>query len=254
MITTKIVSANGSALMRSDFYSVMQGGIAVPNATELPKIPTQQFWTASRLTAFCRHAKPIEFSGGTHIFSPGEYSNYLYLIESGKVNMCHYSENGASIIVFQDGPGEILGSKGLFNGPRAAQQFFAVAATDVKAWAIRRENFVVLLQEDFDFVEQVFSRFSLHMDILERKLLHSMTLSAHHRIVMQLLELSEQTNHRTTNTAVVFITQQELSDMLSLSRQTTVVCLKNLQEKGILKTSRGQIDLCNLENLRQEIL
>lgn len=221
---------------------------------DLPKIPTQQFWTAPRLELFCRHAKPVEYLSGEHIFSPGEQSNFLYLIERGKVNMCYYSDNGAAIIVFQDGPGELLGSKWLFNTSNAGQLFYAVAATDVRAWAIRRENFAVLLQEDFDFVIQVLSRFSLHMDILERKLLHSMTLSAHHRIVMLLLELSEQSNHRTTNTATVFVTQQELSDMLSLSRQTTVVCLKNLQEKGILKTSRGQIDICNLENLRQEIL
>lgn len=222
--------------------------------TDLPKIPTQQFWTASRLELFCRHAKPVEFSSGQHIFSPGEYSNFLYLIEDGKVNMCYYSSSGSAIIVFQDGPGELLGSKGLFNHSNAGQLFYSIAATDVRAWAIRRENFVVLLQEDFDFVVQLLSRFSLHMDILERKLLHSMTLSAHHRIVIQLLELSEQSSHRTTNTATVFVTQQELADMLSLSRQTTVVCLKSLQEKGILKTSRGQIDLCNLENLRQEIL
>ena len=253
MIPTKIVSADKFAIC-APIFILLQGGIVLFPVAELPKIPTQQFWTASRLTSFCRHAKPIEFAAGEHIFSPGEYSNYLYLIESGKVNMCHYSENGASIIVFQDGPGELLGSKGIFNSVRATQLFYAVAATDVKAWAIRRENFVVLLQEDFDFIEQVFARFALHMDILERKLLHSMTLSAHHRIVMQLLELSEQTSQRTTNTAVVFVTQQELSDMLSLSRQTTVVCLKTLQEKGILKTSRGQIDICNLENLRQEIL
>lgn len=223
-------------------------------AMELPKIPTQQFWTTPRLELFCRHAKPVEFTAGEHIFSPGELSNFLYLIERGKVSMCYYSDSGASVIVFQDGPGELLGSKGLFNSSNTGQMFYAVAATDVRAWAIRRENFVVLMQEDFDFVVQILSRFSLHMDILEKKLLHSMTLSAHHRIVMLLLELAEQSSHRTTNTATVFFTQQELSDMLSLSRQTVVVCLKNLQEKGIIKTSRGQIDLCNLENLRQEIL
>lgn len=222
--------------------------------TELPKIPTQQFWNASRLALFCRHAKPVEFASGEHIISPGEQSNFLYLIEQGKVNMCYYTDTGTSIIVFRDGPGELLGSKNLFPAPNASQLFYAVAATDVRAWAIRRENFAVLLQEDFDFVIQLLSRISLHIDILERKLVHSMTLSAHHRIVMMLLELSEQSNHRTINTATVFVTQQELGDMLSLSRQTTVVCLKSLQEKGIIKTSRGQIDICNLENLRQEIL
>lgn len=221
---------------------------------DLPKIPTQQFWTASRLTSFCRHAKPLEFSPGEHIISPEEQSSFLYLIEQGKVNMCYYTDTGTSIIVFQDGPGELLGSKNLFPAANANQLFYAVAATNVRVWAIRRENFAVLLQEDFDFIIQLMSRISLHMDILERKLVHSMTLSAHHRIVMMLLELSEQSNHRTTNTATVFVTQQELADMLSLSRQTTVVCLKTLQEKGILKTSRGQIDICNLENLRQEIL
>ena len=132
----------------------------------------------------------------------------------------------------------------------AGDQVLAVITTIVLLLII----FVVLMQEDFDFVVQLMSRMSLHLDILEKKLLHSMTLSAHHRIVMLLLELAEQTSHRTTNTATIFFTQQELSDMLSLSRQTVVVCLKNLQEKGIIKTSRGQIELCNLENLRQEIL
>jgi CRP-like cAMP-binding protein len=175
----------------------------------------------------------------------------IFLIESGKVSMCYYTDVGTTVTIIQDGPGEFLGVKGAFR--ETERKFYAIADTDVRVWRIGRENFYALLREDFDFVLRVFSRFSLHLDTIERKMLNFF-LSAKNRMVLTLLELGEQSEHKTDSYAQVSITQQELSNLLSVSRQTTFACLKELQDKGIIKTKRGLIEICDTSALRRELL
>ncbi len=217
-----------------------------------PAFSSDKFWTAPRVEKFCSCAVPVEYKKGEHIITPEKHVNSLYLIETGKVNMCYYASTGATIIVFQDGPGELLGCKDVFGD--GDPTLYAIAATNVRTWMIGREELFSLLRDDFQFVLRTCTRLSFHLDILEQKLTRSLFLSAHQRLVLTLLDLAKRSGRRTADTAQIRVTQQELSDMLSISRQTTSICLKNLQRKNILHTSRGRIDICSLEDLRQEIL
>lgn len=219
----------------------------------LPEFPDQPFWTPTRVSAFCSEATPISYRKGSVIFFPEDFSKYVFLIESGRVNTCYYSPAGAVITLFQDGPGEVMGVKGAFRQD-AERLFHAVADTDVHIWKLPRESFFVLLRSDFQFVLQTFERFSYHLELIERNMLNSVLLSAHHRLVLALLELADQVERTDTNSVRISITQQELSNRLSVTRQTTSACLKDLQAKGLLKTGRGWIELFDPEALRQEVL
>lgn len=216
----------------------------------LPAFPGHEFWTEDRVARFCRDAVPQEFRVGAFILSPDDPPQACFLLESGTVSMYYYSSEGNVITHARYGPGELLGVKGLFITP--TRLFHTVADGRVRVWKLPYEKFRNLLREDFDFVEWHFRRVFSRLDNLERKNLNSALLSAHCRIALTLLELSEHTENRKDNTADVAITQQELSNMLSITRQTTGVCLKNLQSKGILATKRGKIEIRDLAALRQE--
>ena len=146
-----------------------------------------------------------------------------------------------------------MGVKGAFR-ENAERLFHAIAETDVRIWKLSKEQFFDLLRQDFQLVLQTFERFYYHLELIERNMLNSVLLSAHHRLVLALLELADQAGVPGENTARISITQQELSNLLSVSRQTTAACLKDLQDKGLLKTGRGWIELYDLDALRQEVL
>lgn len=221
-------------------------------AETLPIFPDHEFWTGPRVERFCRVAVPIEYRSGAFILSPEDPPKALFLIESGKVSMYHYSIKGDIVTFDKAKPGDLLGTKGVFIKPE--RLFYTIADSDVRVWKISHEDFLTLLREDFEFAVWQFSRAFSRLDLLERKMLNSVLLSAHHRIVLALLELSDQSEQKTEHSAVIFITQQEISSMLSVTRQTTGACLKDLQDKGILKTKRGQIEICDLAALRREVL
>ncbi len=218
----------------------------------LPSFSGHEFWTAPRVSKFCRDATPMEYRAGAFILSPDDPPRAIFLIESGMVTMYYYSSEGNVITHARYGPGELLGVKGLFITP--TRLFHSVANCNVRVWKLPYEKFLNILREDFDFVEWHFRRVFTRLDNLERKNLNSVLLSAHCRIALTLLELSENAEVKTENSAVVSITQQELSNMLSITRQTTGICLKELQNKGILITKRGKIEICNLAALRLETL
>lgn len=219
----------------------------------LPAFPDQSFWTFARIRAFCADATPISYRKGSVIFFPEDFSKYVFLIEYGRVNTCYYSPAGAVITLFQDGPGEVMGVKGAFR-EGAERLFHAVAETDVRIWKLKKERFFDLLRSDFQFVLQTFERFSYHLELIERNMLNSVLLSAHHRLVLALLELADQVERTDGNPVRISVTQQELSNRLSVTRQTTSACLKDLQDKGLLKTGRGWIELFDPDALRQEVL
>jgi Mn-dependent DtxR family transcriptional regulator len=72
-------------------------------------------------------------------------------------------------------------------------------------------------------------------------------------LALTLLELCDQAKHTADSAVVISITQQELSNMLSVSRQTVAACLTRMQGRGILKTMRGKIELYDIAALRREV-
>ena len=217
-----------------------------------PSFPEHEFWTSSRIEKFCNAATPLEFREGAFILSPDDPPNALFLIETGRVSMYYYSNEGSVITYSHAGPGELLGTKGVFIKPE--RLFYTIADCDVRVWKISHKAFLTLLQEDFEFVCWHFSRAFSRLDNLERKMLNSALLSSHRRLALTLLELSDRAENRTENTAQIAITQQELSNMLSVTRQTIGTCIKDFQDKGILQTKRGKIEIFDLKALKAEMM
>lgn len=221
-------------------------------STNLPVFPNHAFWTAPKIEAFCSKAVPVKFSCGTFILSPEAPPGALFLLETGSASMYHYSESGDVVTFSQAKPGDLIGTKGVFI--QQERLFYTIADSDVCAWKINHESFLALLREDFEFVLWHFSRAFHRLDVLERKVLNSLLLSAYHRLVLTLLELIGRSPQKADQPIRISITQQELCNILSISRQTVGTCLKEMQSKGLLRTMRGQIEICDLNALRQEIL
>lgn len=226
-----------------------------PNHTSsrsFPVFPNHEFWTQDRVEKFCRLATPIDFRSESFILSPEDPPSSVFLIEYGRASLYHYSSDGSTIIHARYGPGDLLGVKGAFFKP--LRLFHTIADLDTRVWELPHKLFHDLLQEDFDFVVWFLTLVLNRLDILERKMLDSALLSTHHRLALTLLDLSAQSPHQTENSVLLSLTQQDLSNMLSVTRQTTGACLKDLQDKGILKTKRGQIEICDLAALKMETL
>ena len=93
--------------------------------------------------------------------------------------------------------------------------------------------------------------------ILSRRLRYTTTqlelvtlLNAYERVSLKLKQMVDATSPNPTGEPVVLnITQQELGEMVSLSRVWINRVLKYWEEEGLLQTKRGQIIILHLEQL-----
>ena len=94
-----------------------------------------------------KRGKPVLLRGGTRLYSAGDASDAVYLLESGRVRVL-VAEEGGPRTVREAGPDEILGAVGVYTGsPRATT---AVAVRDTRLLKVPSEEFGELMRRNPD--------------------------------------------------------------------------------------------------------
>ncbi len=79
------------------------------------------------------------------------------------------------------------------------------------------------------------------------------TMSLPSRLARRLVLMAESYGDARTGTArVVGVKQEELATMLWTSRQTINRCLKELEQRELVRLSYGKVEITDLEGLRRE--
>jgi CRP-like cAMP-binding protein len=76
-------------------------------------------------------------------------------------------------------------------------------------------------------------------------------LPAAPRLARRLLLMAENYGEASDPRPVIHLAQEQLALMLALSRQTTNQILKELEAQGILRLSYAEIEILDLQRLRQ---
>lgn len=83
-------------------------------------------------------------AAGALVYSQGQRSESLLMVESGRLKVSHYSADGSELIFAEVLPGEIVGELGVLTGaPRSAT---VIALTDCEVLALRAAVLVELLE------------------------------------------------------------------------------------------------------------
>jgi len=222
---------------------------------EMKKIHTifndkYEIWDEEDFDFFTKHATPLEFKKGDNILIPVDDNYSVFLLEKGSINMCYYTKDGDSFNVIQKNAGDFFGLKSLFN-LKKEKDFYIQAASDVKCWKISSNVFMRLLEENPAFGRCVLAWFATYIGRIEKKLLNSAFLNSYQKLIVVLLENAEMTGE---NSAMVYETQQNIGEMLSLTRQTVAAYLTLLEENQMVRIHRGKIELLDMEGLKGEVL
>lgn len=169
-------------------------------------------------------------------------SNYLIVLE-GKVKVFTRAENGREILLYRLLSGDscvlttscLLGNK---NYPAEGK-----TETPVMALAIPVSQFNKALQQSVTFREMVFSAFSSHLS----ELITLVEEVAFGKIDVRLAKhLLNQCNDNNTLTS----THQNIATELGSAREVISRQLKELESKGLIKISRGNIEIIDVPALQ----
>jgi CRP/FNR family transcriptional regulator, cyclic AMP receptor protein len=194
----------------------------------------------------CRYAKHSTLKRGATIFSKGEPGNSLIAVISGTVKISVSSADGRSAILNLIGAGEIFGEVAVLDG-LGARTADATANTNCEIFVIDRREFVPFVRSQpalaMKFIELLCRRLRRTSDQVEDVILQNLP----GRLASALLRLTENKPGGRT----IAITQQEISEMVGMSRESINKQLRAWAARGWVRLEHGAIVVLNAEMLRE---
>lgn len=196
-----------------------------------------------------RTSAVIAIAAGAHIFEPGRAPEHFLLLLQGTVRVQQISESGREIVLYRVASGEscMLTTACLLGHHEYSAE--AIAETDLRAAALPRATFDDLMARSAPFRRFVFAAFTARITNLFRLVEEVAFARMDIRLAHKLVELSRGARS-------IAVTQQQLAAELGTAREVVGRVLGELQRRGWVTSSRGNIEITErpaLEALANQI-
>ncbi len=213
----------------------------------LRRVPYFRHLDLPVLQALARTAQRLEFKAGAVIFSEGEPSAGLFIVEKGEVKACHISCQGREQILHVICCGDTFNDVAAFDG--GPNPVTAVARTDAVLWCICRPDLQRIAQDHPDLawalVESIAKR-TRHLV----QLVQDLTMrSVRGRLACLLLA---QIHGQPGESIPRLMTQEEMASRLGTVREMVGRALRDMAADGILRFDRHRIVILDPERLVKE--
>ena len=203
-----------------------------------------------------RHLSGLAQSGaarvlekGEALFWRGDAGDFVFIVESGLIEISLTSRSGRKSVLAHCGHGEVVGEISVLDGkPRSAD---AVAISQCRGQVVSRRDVLGYLARDaeatIEIIEALCSRIRNASDVAETQALT--TASA--RLARCLLQLAEKwgTEHGGRLSISQPFSQSELGAFAGLARENVNRYIRTWCASGIIAFNRGEIDILNKDHL-----
>ncbi len=205
-------------------------------ADSLKAVPLFSGLSSEEIATLAEGAVVRTYQKNTIVVTEGERSDSLYVILAGRVKVFVSDEHGKDLVLRVEGPGEYFGELALDEGPRTAsvatleQCKLAVIANDVVRGLLARHPEAAL-----QLIRGLIGRVRYMTENLKDLAL----LDVYGRVAKLLLELATETDGRLVIDQR--LTQQDIADRVSASREMVSRILKDLTTGGYVTNEGGKI-------------
>lgn len=218
-----------------------------------PTFMAESRWLAS-LDARTRelisaHARTREFNEGEVVFRKGDQPDGLYGVLEGQVRLAVTIQTGQQVLNYVADAGDWFGGVSTLDGkPRLND---AICAGPVKLAYLSQADTQRLLQQEPGFAHAVGILVSrLHRAAMSFAI-RALTQPVSAQIAYSILSLARKKGRRRAG-ATLAIRQEDLANMVGVSRQTIAPLLRSLQERGVITLGYGSITVLDPKALEQE--
>ncbi|MFC1578018.1 Crp/Fnr family transcriptional regulator [Thermodesulfobacteriota bacterium] len=193
--------------------------------------------TDSSLMELSQTARRLKFLKGEYVFNDGDASGYFYLVESGRVILSKDAPSGKAFTFLIATRGLPLNAVACFK-PRP-RFFSARAVEETMVIAIPSPAFKQWVSENADVAACILDTMGNLLDGAYTRILDLIDESAEQRILNALHMLSLRIGPDLP------MTNNDIADMTGTSRETAARVISRLQEAGLIRKSRGHIEILN---------
>ena len=171
---------------------------------------------------------------GATIFSRGDPSDSLYIVEEGRVRIISLSDKGTETILHILKPGAIFGELLLSEERRALT---TVAGTDVLVTVLSRGSLVELLSSVPTIARNLIRLLSRRLAKVEMEFADFGHTWSYHRLAKVLLQLCEEHGQETPKGTLIplRLTHEDLANIIGTTRETVTTQLNKFRRMGLVK-------------------
>jgi len=198
--------------------------------------------------ALLEMAQVQRLDAGQRLFRRGDPPSGLYAVVDGAMRIGAVSASGKEALLTLIEAPYWFGEVSLFDGQPRTHDAFAEGASTLLL--VPQAALLALLERQpqywRDFALLMSQKLRLAFIALEQMSL----LPAAPRLARRLLMIAENYGEGEPR-RVIHLAQEQLALMLAISRQTTNQILQELQAQGIVRLTYGEIEILDLDRLRQ---
>lgn len=194
----------------------------------------------------CSYATTRTVERGTTIFAKGDAGTRLIAVLSGRVKITVPSPDGREAVLNVIHEGEIFGEIALFDGgPRTGA---AIALTDCELLVIERRDFLPLMYKRPEVALKLIEVLCARLRRSSEQLEDIMFLDLKTRVAKLVLRLADEAKGPLPRK--ISVTQQEMSQMIGLSRESINKQLRAWARAKLVRLERGGIVVLKPDALR----
>lgn len=221
---------------------------AIDKAATLRQTVLFRELTPAAIERLCRYAKVIKFKRAARVLSKGDPGASMFVVVRGTVRMSSSSADGRNALLNLIGAGETFGEIAMLDGQ--ARSTDAIANTDCELLVIDRRDLVPFLRDEPDlamrFIELLCTRLRWTSEQVEELILQNLSARLASALVRLVGRKAGDGKGHTIDA-----TQQQLSEMVGISRESTNKQLVGWEAKGWVRIEHGAIAVLDPEALRE---
>ncbi|WP_203642121.1 Crp/Fnr family transcriptional regulator [Levilactobacillus andaensis] len=209
-------------------------------------VPIFQQLSDDQITSVAKVTRPIHADKGGTVFSAGEVSQTLYIVNQGQVRLYHLGDDGHEQVLRVLNPGDFVGEIALFTDE--IHSSYAEATTTTELCTISRASLTALIKSLPPLALSLLGALAVRLKTAEKQATLLAIPDALPRLAGYLQELS---SHR-TGTFDLPMSKQDLAAYLGMTPESLSRKLKQLSTKGVLETvGRRQVKVINVAKLAE---
>lgn len=186
------------------------------------------------------------FQKGDYLWKPGQpYEKIHYIISGAAIHFADH-ENGRRKIISFHGVGTVFPGYRQYDY-KIELSLITVALSDMKVLEFTKEQFQKMFETNTALSEQVVNWNSMYINRFLFEIVHQEYNSSFVKICNLLYLLT--INQPACSGLVIDMTQEELAEILGLSRIQLTRGLSELRKQNIISTARGKVHVINLPAL-----
>jgi len=193
--------------------------------------------------------KPKFYPKNSNIYHQQQYSDYIYIVKSGRVRLSIYSRDGEEKCLTIADCGCLFGEvSGLDGHPNYAN---ATAIIDSYLYLIPKERFQKELERNHDLCLKIIKVLARKMRMLSSQIEGLSFDDAYYRVVNALVYLTEQYGLSTKNGCKIELrfTHQEMANLTGLCRVTVTNVFRSLSKENIIDKENGFVIVKDIDKL-----